>query len=128
MVEKRQAKEKKGFTVVRSPQEQPTHNIVRKFREHPFIFFRNPYNKRGELIVSKDLRKDYHYDQHGQEHLVQDFGHDEIIEFFRKSGFQIIDDKDYNKKDTLKPKQQSKVEEEVEKETNTSKSNKNSKK
>lgn len=84
MVEKKIKQKLGGVRVV--PKKRQLPYVMRKeYKGHPFLFFRD----RG-CIISKNLRKDYVM-ENGKEMVVQDFDFDEVIEHFKKEGYDIID-------------------------------------
>lgn len=85
MAQKKVRNDKKGFTRLQSSSKQKSHAVRREFGGLNFFFFRNPETGYGECTVSKNLARDYHYDNAGNETLVQEVGHDEIVNHFKKN-------------------------------------------
>lgn len=86
MVEKKKDKTKKGFVVMQTPNEQKAYVTSRKVDNMTFYFHRKEESKKGECVISKNLRKDYHYDNKGNELVVQEHDWQSIVRELEKQG------------------------------------------
>lgn len=70
---------------MQTPNKQTAYCVQRKVGNLVFHFFRKD-NGYGECVVSKNLRKDYAYDNQGNETIVNDLDYQEIVKELKEQG------------------------------------------
>lgn len=70
---------------MQTPNKQNAYCVQRKVGNLVFYFFRKE-NGFGECVISKNLRKDYAYDNQGNETVVNDLDYQEIVKALKDQG------------------------------------------